>query len=217
MGPPVAAVVFDLDDTLAVTTRSRDDILAAATETVGAPPLTREAYLDAHSAVEATETREPIFARLVDAETAGDLADAYREAVEAALEPLPGAATLVAALRDRYRVGLLTDGPRRAQHGKLDRLGWWNEFDAVVVTGTLPAQKPDPRTFATVCAELDVDPEATVYVGDKPEVDIAGAAAAGLRPVQVLYDGGPDPHPAAVATVHRDSLAEELPPLLETL
>ena len=210
-----AAVAFDLDYTLAVTDRDRQALLDAATARADAPAIDRADYLDAHGAVAATETREPIFVRLLDGATDPEtVATAYRHAIEDALEPVAGVADLLADLRESYRLGLLTDGPLAAQQGKLDTLGWNGLFDAVVITGTLPAGKPDRRAFDAICAELGVEPAETVYVGDRPEVDVAGAAAAGFATVQVLYPGGPDPHPAANATVDRGELVERLPGLL---
>lgn len=214
------AVVFDLDDTLAVTERDRQRLLDETTDVTGIHDIDRAAYLDAHGDVEADETRAPIFERLLD-----DAADAspetvatvYREAILDALTPVPGVATMIRDLRDSYRVGLLTDGPRLAQRSKLDALGWTELFDAVVITGDLPAGKPDGRTFAAICERLDVAPGRAVYVGDRPDVDVGGAAAAGMATVQVCYEGGPEPHPDVDATVDRRALATDLPDLLASL
>lgn len=216
----LVAVVFDLDDTLAVTARSRQAILDDTTRALGIDRIDRADYLTAHGAVDATETRAPIFESLLPstaAATPADLASAYREAIEDALEPIPGAEALLRELRESYRVGVLTDGPERAQRGKLDRLGWNELFDAVLITGTLAASKPDERAFAAICTALDVDPGEAVYVGDRPEVDIAGAADAGLRTVQVLTPEHPTAHPKADAAVDRAELVDRLPEILETL
>jgi putative hydrolase of the HAD superfamily len=85
------------------------------------------------------------------------------------------------------------------------------------VTGGLPAPKPDGRAFDALVDALEIPPEQFVYVGDHPENDVAGAAAAGMTSVQVLYDGGPDPHPDATATLQRERLVVELPGLVAEL
>jgi putative hydrolase of the HAD superfamily len=215
------AVGFDLDGTLLVPDRDRETLLRAACERVGAPPLSRDAYLRAHRANQGESSREPVFEALLaehDTEvTAAELAAAYDAAVAAATGPLPGAAGLVTDLRERHRVGLLTDGPVRVQRRKLERNGWTDLFDAVVVTGGLPAPKPDGRAFEALCEALGAPPAETAYVGDDPAADVAGAAAAGLQPVQVLYADGPDPHPDAAATVRRSALAADLPGVLRGL
>lgn len=145
------------------------------------------------------------------------IAAAYREAVAESVRPIAGAAELVTDLRRRYAVGLLTDGPVLAGRSKLEALGWTDLFDAAVVTGEVGADKPDPRAFEAVCERLGVAPEEAVYVGDDPDLDVAGATAAGMAAVQVLYEGGPDPDSRATATVQRGSLAEALPGLLADL
>lgn len=207
------AVVFDLDHTLAVTRRDRQTLLDAAADDAGVRRIDRAEYLDAHRQNLATETREPIFAAIIDEGDPAVVTRTYREAIQADLEPVPGVESLLSDLRERYRLGLLTDGPARAQYGKLDHLGWRDRFDAVVVTGELPASKPDPRTFERVLADLDVDADEVVFVGDNPEADIEGAAAAGIYAVQVIEDGA-KPSPAADATVRAGVLAADLRELL---
>lgn len=210
------AVGFDLDDTLAVTTRDRAAILAEATQAASARRVDRQEYLRAHDDHAAEgESREPVFRALVDDDRAGEAAEAYRGAVEAALAPVDGAETVLRRLRDRYRVGLLTDGPARAQRSKLETLGWTDGFDATVVTGDLGTPKPDPAAFEALLSALGAEASATAYVGDHPERDVAGAAAAGLLAVHVR---GPDddPAPDADAVVRREELAA-LPGVLDAL
>ncbi|WP_049925797.1 HAD family hydrolase [Halopiger goleimassiliensis] len=217
----VRAVVFDLDYTLAVPTRDRETILAEAVETADAPPLSREAYLEAHGRNLTRETREPIFADLLaERETDADpaaLARAYREAIADALEPLPGVEGMLADLRGEYLVGLLTNGPVRAQRDKLATLGWEDAFDAALVTGELEAGKPAPAAFEAIAAALEVDPADAVYVGDDPEADVYGATNAGMDAIQVLLEDGPDPDPRAVAHVEQSSLATAVPEVVADL
>lgn len=226
------AVGFDLDYTLVVPTRDRKRILQAALDDVDGPHLTREEYRRGHERVGATETREPIFEAILedaeDDEDAGDagdagdtdpaeLATAYHDRILDAMAPVPGVEGMLDRLRDDYRIGLLTDGPVRAQRGKLEALGWTDRFDAVVITGTLPAGKPDRRAFDALLDRLGVAAGETAYVGDYPEVDVVGASDAGLRAVQVLTPDNSEPHPAADAVVDRRDLVDRLPDLLAEL
>lgn len=218
---PVRAVGFDLDGTLAVSRRDRESVLREAAREAGlSPPHVpdRSEYLRAHGHVEAAETREPIFAELLsdgEADPAA-VATAYRESILDSLVPVPGAGGLVRELRAEYAVGLLTDGPVRAQRSKLEQLGWTDLFDGVVVTGDLGARKPRRRAFDALLDELGVDPAAAVYVGDHPERDVGGAREAGLRAVQVLGPGE-EPAPRADAHLRREALAEELPRVIDDL
>lgn len=209
----IRAVVFDLDYTLAVPERDRQTLLEEATAAAGVRSIDRQEYLDAHGADLASETRAPIFDALLAEGDPTEVASAYRRAVEDALVPVEGADALVRDLGESYRVGLLTDGPTRAQWGKLETLGWTDSFDAVVVTGALPAGKPDPRAFEAILDALRVAPGETVFVGDHPEADVRGAAAAGMVTVQVL-DGRHDRVPEADEAIDRELLGERLRDLL---
>ena len=215
------AVGFDLDYTLAVPERDRSRLLADAVEAVGAPPISREAYVEAHRRNLTGETRAPIFEEFIDEEAsdvaAADLARTYREVVNDALVPVEGVEAMLADLRRRYRVGLLTNGPTVAQREKLATLGWEAAFDAVVITGELTAGKPDVTAFEALLDALDVDAGEAVYVGDEVEADVGGAAAAGVAVIQVTYADGPAPDPRAAAHVDRDDLGAELPRVIASL
>jgi putative hydrolase of the HAD superfamily len=222
MAPDLAAVSFDLDYTLAVPDRDRATLLRAACAAVDAPPLSREDYLAAHARHLTGETRTPIFEALLAEAGATDvsaaaLARAYRERVTEALRPVPGAESLLATLRDRYRVALLTNGPTRAQRAKLEHLGWTDAFDAVLISGELPAGKPHLRAFAALREALRVPPGRAAHVGDDPEADVGGAHAAGFRPVQVLDDRPRRVDHRADVHLRRGELAASLPAVLARL
>lgn len=214
-----SAVVFDLDYTLAVVRRDRATLLAEAAATADVPvDFSREEYGAAHQRAHAHETRAPIFADLLGEDDAGEaLAEAYRTVIAHDLEPIDDAEALIADLRERYKVGLLTNGPVLAQRDKLATLGWEGLFDAAVVTGELEAGKPDPGAFEAILDALDVPPERAVYVGDSVEADVVGASEAGLFVVQVCYPGGPAPDPRADVHVDRADLTAELPAIVREL
>jgi len=216
----IRGVAFDLDYTLAVPNRDRATLLAEAVEQADAPPISRSEYIQAHRRHLTTDSRTPIFADLLADDTATDpeqLADAYREAVTNALVPVTDAEPLIRGLRNDYRVGLLTNGPVRAQRSKIEYLGWEPLFDTTLVTGELAAGKPDAAAFDALLSELGTTPAETVFVGDTPDEDIAGATDAGIYTVQVLFDGGPERDPRADATIERDRLAADLPGLVASL
>jgi len=210
----LAAVVFDLDYTLAVPERDRQTLLNEATAAAGVEDIDRSEYLAVHGEDRATETRRPIFEALVD--DADGVTAAYREAVNNALRPVADVPELLSELRTQYQVGLLTDGPVRAQRTKLEALGWENLFDAVVITGSLRAGKPDQRAFDAICSELGVSPAATAYVGDHPEADVRGASDAGMAAVQVSTERF-ERAPEADYCVDCDRLAPELRAVLERI
>jgi putative hydrolase of the HAD superfamily len=214
----LSAVVFDLDETLAIPRRKRGTILTDAMASIDAPTPTRQEYRNAHGRHLTGDTRAPIFSEIFenyDADTDPDVAaTAYREEIAASLVPVADAELLIDRLRERYRVGLLTNGPIVAQRDKIETLGWADLFDETVVTGELSAGKPDSRAFEAILGSLSVPAAEAVYVGDQVRTDVHGAKDTGMRAIQVLYDGGPEPDDRADAHVDRATLATKLPAAL---
>lgn len=210
----VEAIGFDLDETLIYTSRGRGELLSETAAEHDVAELSRQAYREAHRNEDLTETRLPIFdSLLVGADEATDPAsvtETYRDLVADSVVAIPNCRELIRRLTAEYSVGLLTNGPRRAQQSKLSQFAWSSEFDAVRIEGDVGYGKPHSRAFRDLVRALDATPEETVYVGNEIETDIRSAKRVGLRTIQVVYSGGPEPHPEADAHVPRDRLAEEL-------
>jgi FMN phosphatase YigB (HAD superfamily) len=93
----------------------------------------------------------------------------------------PGLEQLLSDLTRRHiRIGALSDYPTDA---KLDALGVRGHFSVGLCTTdhSINAFKPHPKGFLVACAHWGLDPHEVLYVGDRPEIDAAGAAAAGTR------------------------------------
>jgi FMN phosphatase YigB (HAD superfamily) len=100
----------------------------------------------------------------------------------------PGLPELLQLLVSRgLRVGALSDYPTDA---KLRALGVAEYFSLGLCTThpAINAFKPHPKGFRVACAHWALSPQEVLYVGDRPETDGAGAAAAGLR--CVIVGGG---------------------------
>ena len=85
-------------------------------------------------------------------------------------------------------IGVFSDYPADA---KLAALGVDDMVDVTVCAteSEVNAFKPHPRGFLVAAERMGVTPEEVVYVGDRVEVDAAGAAAAGMR---CLIVGAPE-------------------------
>ncbi|WP_328222525.1 HAD family hydrolase [Streptomyces sp. NBC_00104] len=107
--------------------------------------------------------------------------EAYRELTAPdAWVPYSDTEPVLRALRERgLRIAVVSDfawdlRTHLAHHGH-DAL-----IDTCVISYEQGREKPDPQLFLKACADLGVDPRATLMVGDNPVRD-GGAAACGLR------------------------------------
>jgi putative hydrolase of the HAD superfamily len=60
-------------------------------------------------------------------------------------------------------------------------------FDCIVLSSEVGKRKPHPAVFERALEELEVDPARAVFVGDRLDQDVAGAAALGMRTVQAAW------------------------------
>jgi HAD superfamily hydrolase (TIGR01509 family) len=117
----------------------------------------------------------------------------------------PGARAALASLAQRgVPLGVFSDYPVDA---KLEALGL-ADLVPLRVCATEPAInafKPHPRGFVEACARLGLPPSEVLYVGDRAEVDGAGARAAGMR-CAIVSDRGRNAADGYLALASFDSL-----------
>lgn len=113
------------------------------------------------------------------------------------------------------KVGSVTNARLALQVEKLATAGIAG-VPVLVAVDTLGFGKPDARVFLEACRRLGTDPARTVYVGDEPDVDALGAAAAGLIGVWLDRPGHRRAGEAAVEVdgFHRITGLHALPALL---
>lgn len=110
--------------------------------------------------------------------------DQYFATMDKNVVLLPGTREVLAALKEDYRLGLLsnfTHGP--VVQVLLDHFELRDYFEVILVSGEIGYRKPHPQVFQQLVGQLQCDPGDIVFVGDNIEDDIQGAAAAGLQPV----------------------------------
>jgi HAD superfamily hydrolase (TIGR01509 family) len=220
--PPLAAVLFDLDDTL------HDDTLAyrqaalrvafdvAAERAIDAGALLA-AYVGQAESFWKNLSSEDLGTPLAGVRTtmwAGALAAvgledralaarcgaAYNDYRKGYLQLWPGALELLETLRAAgQKLGLLTNGFSETHREKIALLKLESAFDEVFIADEVGMLKPDPRLFAFACERLGAAPDASAMVGDRYERDIRAAHALGLFTVWVnvrderVPAGGPVP------------------------
>jgi len=128
--------------------------------------------------------------------------------------PYPGTLELLADIKERVPLGIVTNGDKRVQRLKVKKSGLENFFQSVVVSGDfgLTVAKPDPEPFLQALRSLNVPPSATVMVGNDQVNDVHGAAMLGMRTVWVNRTGSPFDGPTEPD--HEISDLRELPGIL---
>ncbi len=189
--PMIAAVLFDLDETLLDRRVSLTGFLADQhgrfAERLGgvSPELwhTRFLALDDRGRV----PKSVVYPALL-AEFGGDpdLADAlladYRERCCGYAQPVPGALEVLCALREAgLALAIVSNGETAFQHRHVDALGLGRLVDAVLISEQEGLRKPEPALFHRAADRLATAPRNCLFVGDDPAADILGAGRTGMR------------------------------------
>ena len=104
--------------------------------------------------------------------------------------------TLAVLLRRGYRVAAISNADGRVR-GLLEKAGFGKLLEFVLDSAEIGVEKPDPRIFHAATGRMGLSPAVCAYVGDIYEIDVVGAAGAGLVPVLI----GDAPAPAGVLRV----------------
>lgn len=97
--------------------------------------------------------------------------------------PVEGAIEAVRELKRRgYRLGVVSNAEGRVERD-LNAAGYEGLFETVIDSSVVGLEKPDPAIFRVALERLGVTAEGTIFLGDVPAVDVAGARAAGIAPL----------------------------------
>jgi putative hydrolase of the HAD superfamily len=80
-------------------------------------------------------------------------------------------------------MGLVTNGRKDIQDGKIDLLALREYFAAIVISGEAGIAKPDPDIYRLALERLGYAAEETLFIGDHPVNDIWGAGKAGMATI----------------------------------
>ena len=83
-------------------------------------------------------------------------------------------------LSEKFKLGLLTNGPSSLQRSKIDVLEIEDWFDEIIVSGEHYLAKPDPRIFYIAMNQLNCTPEESIYIGNSLKYDVRGSNNAGI-------------------------------------
>jgi HAD superfamily hydrolase (TIGR01549 family) len=156
-------------DAAAFTARYRELVLKDATPSDGYGDLLRE----------------------LGVEHADAFADAEHEVWRPAHEALGSAQALLDSLRSRgLKTGLVANSwpdPARLLRADVEAFGLAEQLDVIVFSEEVGFRKPQPEIFLHALEQLGVEPENAMFVGDRLDTDVQGAAQVGMATVQALW------------------------------
>lgn len=159
-----------------------------------------------HREIPARARLELCYARLgadpgaVPPEVTDRLLAGHLACLAAAAEPMPGRDELLAWLPGHYRLGIVSNFDYTPTVDRiLEQAGLRGRFETVVVSDAVGWRKPVARIFQVAFERLGIRPGESLFVGDRPDIDVAGARGvemdvAWLNPEGTrLPDGVPAP------------------------
>lgn len=242
--PRVAAVLFDLFDTLVVFDRSRMPRIVVNGREVRSSAGQLHAVLREHVACDVTldtcydallaswqeaERRRAIDHREVTAqERFGDwlerlaiapaacppdlvrtLAETHRRELSKAAAFPAHHGPLLARLAGRFRLAVVSNFDYTPTAlGILESAGVAALFDAIVVSDEVGWRKPRREIFDVALGRLGVTPAEALFVGDRADIDVAGAQAIGMPVAWINRDAEPLPPGAKPPDFEIRDLAE---------
>lgn len=215
MSPRYRWLLFDADGTLFDYDRAEASALARTFARFDLPlaPGTADAYRAINAqcwqALERGELtpaalRTRRFALLFEAAglsaDVGRFSDAYLEALAEAAELMDGAAAVLAALRDRYRFAIITNGLRAVQRGRIARSAIRDDIAALIISEEVGSAKPAAGIFDAAFAAMGGPARAEVLmIGDSLSSDIRGACDYGIDACWFNPAGLPRPEGLPIA------------------
>ena len=193
------AIVFDLDDTLypepVFTFSGYEAVTREFADRLGTPT---GALVSRMRGLFDTCDRGRVFDVIVAEAGAADVEALVPAMIEtfrthhSAIRLHPDADAALTRLRDRYWLGLISDGPLNMQNNKLDALNLRSRLDEIILTDEWGRQywKPHPRAFEEMSRRLGVPPAACTYVADNPAKDFVAPNALGWQTVFVRRSDG---------------------------
>lgn len=144
---------------------------------VWAPTYRHESW---HQALEKYGVHDHAFAE--------ELANTFQRERRAHHILYPDVEPALKALRDRYRLALLSNGTPDLQREKIRRSRLGAYFNAILISGEIGVRKPDPGIFGLALGKLGVSADEAVMVGNRLDSDILGAKNVGITAVWLNRD-----------------------------
>jgi putative hydrolase of the HAD superfamily len=115
-----------------------------------------------------------------------DIARLQRSLAVLKIKLFSGVYPAIGGLRDRYRLGIVSDAQVDHSYPELKMLSIHSFFDAVIVSAEFGYRKPDVRLFRECLRRLDVSADEAIYIGNDTRRDVKGSNDAGMKSVLIM-------------------------------
>lgn len=99
-------------------------------------------------------------------------------------------------------LGIISNGAREQQIGKLQRAGILKYFSVMVYSEDVGLGKPSHLIFQEACRRAGNSYEQCVHIGDDLEADVAGSRALGMRGIHLSRSGQSPVGPPVISTLN---------------
>ena len=192
----IEAVLFDWNGTLVQFTWDDDLLLAGHRAALGRDDPDFTARYRAQMLGDAPQRPYAEVLRELGVDDPDAFIDAEHEVWRPAHAVLGAAQAMLESLRTSgIKTGLVANSwpdPARLLRADAEAVGLAPLLDVMVFSEELGASKPRPEIFLHALAALGVEPERALYVGDRLETDVQGAANVGMTTVQALWFNADD-------------------------
>jgi len=113
---------------------------------------------------------------------------AFVREYETLTRPYADSAACLECLAGRA-LGIISNGTRDQQIGKLQRAGLLKHFSVMVYSEDVGLGKPSPSMFLEACRRAGESPQKCVHIGDNIEADIVPSRALGMYGIHLSRPG----------------------------
>lgn len=140
-----------------------------------------------------------IFRRMslkVDSGFVEEFAGIYYKPITDQLTMIPNADTILIKLKDAgLIVGLISNSifPEKYHRGEMERFGLLKYFDFTIFSSSVGVRKPGQAIFEMALKQANIKPSESIFIGDRFDADVAGAAGSGIESVWKYRAGRENP------------------------
>ncbi len=125
-----------------------------------------------------------------------EFAGIYYKPVTEQLTMIPNADTILKKLKAAgLIIGLISNSifPEKYHLGEMERFGLLKYFDFTIFSSSVGVRKPGKAIFEMALNKANVEPSEAIFIGDRFDADVAGAANSGIESVWRYRAGRENP------------------------